>query len=167
VSVSRVLDGFACLYDVPHQYKGRTEIFRKGVFDGYLDGVMFFLDHNLRSKKLGDVDDGNLELVDTDVGLGFRLKLSPGDLERLNGRDEVSVSYIERDVEVRSDGVRVIKSAILFEISACFVANMRTTHAIVRDANKVGSLRDDAINGFAYDSAATAFTRALKKLDCS
>jgi phage head maturation protease len=161
---SKVLEGFACLYDVPHQYKGRTEIFAKQCFSGSIDGVMFFIEHKLLTKKLGDQDDGNLELLDTDIGLAFRLKLAPGDLERLDGRDEVSVSYLERNVELRN-GVRIIKSATLFEVSACFVGAMRQTHAAVRDASSVGALHDDVKSSFASEAAATKFIRALKNLE--
>jgi phage head maturation protease len=159
---SKVLEGFACLWDVV-QYKGRKESFAKNCFQGSLDSVFFGIDHQYHKKKLGDTDDGSLELIDSDIGLAFRLKLSPGDLERLDGRDEVSPSYIENDVEIRN-GVRIIKSATLFDISAVHVASMRTTHAVVRDANKVRPLADEVKNGFAYESAATAFTRALRRL---
>jgi phage head maturation protease len=163
---AKVLEGFACLYGVPHHFRGRTDIFQKNCFKGSLYDVLFGIDHQYHKPKLGRQDDGTLELFDTDVGLACRVKLlAPGDLGRLDGRDELSVSYVVHDAEIRHDGVRVIKSAILFEISAVHVGAMRTTHALVRDANKVGSLRDDAMNGFAYDSAATAFTRALKQLN--
>jgi Caudovirus prohead serine protease len=160
--VPQILEGFACLYGVPHQYKGRTEIFERNCFAGSLYDVMFGIDHRYEQKKLGDQNDGSLELVDTDVGLAFRLKLEPGHLERLDGRDEVSVAYIEHDVIVRA-GVRVIRKASIFEVSAVHVGAMRTTHAVVRDANKVGTLADDAKHGFASESAATAFMRALNR----
>jgi hypothetical protein len=163
----KILEGFACLYDVPHHYKGRIELFEKGCFHGSLDGIFFLIDHGFATKKLGDQVDGSLELVDSDVGLGFRLKLEPGHLERLDGRDEMSVSYIERDVETRklgNDTVRVIKSASLFEISACFVGAVRNTFAAVRDANTVGTLRDEIKDSFASESAAMHFMRTLRKL---
>jgi phage head maturation protease len=163
---NQVLEGFACLYDVPHHYKGRTEIFSKGCFAGSLTGVMFLTDHVLTNKKLGDQDDGNLELFDTDVGLAFRLKLAPGDLERLDGRDQMSPCYQEHQVELRKVGgetIRVITSASLVEVSACHRGAMRTTFAEVRDANAVGTLANDAKN-FASDGAAIGFLRALRKL---
>jgi phage head maturation protease len=163
----KVLEGFACLYDVPHWYGGRYDIFQKDCFRGSLFGVFFLIDHEILSKKLGDQDDGNLELTDTGVGLAFRLKLAPGDLERLDGRSGMSPKYIVHDAEIRKDGTRVIKAASLFEISACHIGAIRQTHAVVRDADTVGSLADDAKSGFASDAAATAFLRALKKLEAS
>jgi phage head maturation protease len=162
-SSNQVLEGWACLYDVPHHYKGRTEIFSRNCFSGYLDGIMFFIDHEIHKKKLGDQDDGTLELFDTDVGLAFRLKLKPGDLERLDGRDSMSVGYRELDVEVRKDGARVIKAAIAVEVSACYVGAIRKTFAEVRDANEVDMLSED-VKHFASDGAAFSFLRALRKL---
>lgn len=160
---NQVLEGWACLYDVPHSYKGRTEVFSKGCFRGYLDGLFFFIDHEINKKTLGTVDDGTLEMFDTDIGLAFRLKLAPGDLERLDGRDSMSVGYREIDVEVRTDNVRVIKSAIAVEISACFVGSIRNTFAEIKDANEVGTLSED-VKHFASDGAAFNFLRALRKL---
>jgi phage head maturation protease len=162
----QVLQGFACLWDVIHDHKGRREMFAKGSFDGSLFGVMFHIDHDLLSKKLGDQDDGNLELIDTDIGLAFKLKLAPGDLERLGGRDELSVMYQERDVEIREiagETVRVIKSAFLVEISAVFVGAIRKSFSVVRDANAVGLLKDD-VNGFASEGAAVGVRRAFRDL---
>jgi phage head maturation protease len=164
---SKVLQGYACLYDVEHSYKGRREVFRKNCFSGSLYEVFFGIDHEYQKTKLGDQNDGSLELVDTDVGLAFRLAIAPSDLAKIADRDEVSVSYIEHDVEIRRDGLRVIKSASLFEISAVHVGAMRTTHAIVRDASDVDALAVDAKSGFAVDSAAMAFKRALQRLDVS
>jgi HK97 family phage prohead protease len=163
----KVLDGFACLYGVKHRYKSRWEIFEKGCFEGSLGGVFFLIDHKFATRKLGDVDDGTLELVDNDVGLAFRLKLADGHLERLDGRDAMSCSYIEHDVETRNidgDTVRVIKSASLFEVSACYVGSVRNTFAAVRNADAVGSLRDEVKNNFAMESTATIFMRALRNI---
>src|SRR5436190_6303103 len=74
---SQILEGFCCLYNVEHRYKDRTEVFLPGCFTGSLFGVMFKIDHRLQEKKLGDQDDGSLELIDGDIGLAFRLKLTP------------------------------------------------------------------------------------------
>jgi HK97 family phage prohead protease len=164
----QILEGFACLYGVKHFYKSRWEIFEKGCFNGPLDGVFFLIDHKFDTKKLGDVDDGTLELCDSDVGLGFRLKLEPGHVERLEGRDEISVSYIERDVETRKidgDSVRVIKSASLFEISAVHVGSVRKTFAAVRDAVSVGTLRNEIKDRFEREAAGMHFIRTLRRLD--
>jgi HK97 family phage prohead protease len=161
------LDGFACLYGVKHFYKNRWEIFERGCFNGSLNGVFALVDHKFATKKLGDQDDDTLELLDTDVGLAFRLKLTPESLERLDGRDSMSCSYIEHEVETRkigNDTVRVIKSASLFEISACYVGSVRNTFAVVRDADTVGSLRDEVKNNFAMESASTIFKRALRNI---
>jgi prohead serine protease len=161
------LDGFACLYGVKHWYKSGWEIFDKNCFAGSLYGVFFLIDHKFATRKLGDQDDGNLEIVDSDVGLAFRLKLADGHLERLDGRDEMSVSYVEHEVESRkigSDTVRVIKSASVVEISACYVGAVRNTFAVVRNADAVGELKDDVKTRFACESASMNFIRALRKL---
>jgi HK97 family phage prohead protease len=163
---SKVLQGLACIYDVIHSHKGRKEMFAKGCFDDSLFGVMFLIDHNVLSENLGDQDDNNLELIDGEIGLAFRLTLARDHLDKLGGRDEMSVSYQERDVEYRAiDGetVRVVKSATLIEISAVYVGAIRKTYAVVRDANSVGNLADDA-KGFAYEAAGIAFQRALRNL---
>jgi hypothetical protein len=162
----KVLEGYACLNNVPHWYEGRQDIFQKGCFEGSLFDVFFLIDHVLTSKPLGEQADGSLELIDSDIGLAYRLKLAPGDLERLDGRSEISPSYVVHNAEIRKDGTRVIKSASMFEISACHQGAIRKTYAVVRDADKVGALKDDVKCGFAVDSAATAFMRALRKLDC-
>ena len=166
--VPQILEGWACLYGVIHRHKDRWEIFEKGCFEGSLFGVMVKVDHNISGITLGDQDDGSLELVDSDVGLGFRLKLAPGHLEIIDGRDNLSPCYIEHDVETRTiggDTVRVIKSASLFEISVCYVGAMRTTYAVVRDANKAGSLSDAVRNSFASEGAGINFLRKLRALE--
>jgi hypothetical protein len=162
----QILEGIAVLYRYPHQYKGRTEIFEPGCFAGSLFSVEFKIDHEILARKLGDQDDDTLELVDSEEGLGFRLKLQPGHLELLDGRDEMSPRYIEHLVEnetIGGESVRVIKSASLFEISACFVGSMRNTFAVVRDADKAGKLGDAVKNSFPSELAAMRFTRAMRK----
>jgi hypothetical protein len=164
-SAAQVLEGNAVVYNVVHNYKGRTEIFLPHCFDGSWEKEVFWgIDHVRTAKKLGDQNDDSLELVDSEMALAFRLKLSGDALQRIDGRDEVSPSYLETDVEVRSDGVRVIKKAILLELSSVYVGAMRNTFAVVRDADKVGPLAHAAKSGFASESAAVAFMRALKRL---
>jgi hypothetical protein len=164
---SQILEGMCCLYSHKHHYKGRIEIFEKGCFDGSLFGVMFKIDHEILGPTLGDQDDGTLELVDSDEGIAFRLKLQPGHLDLLDGRDEMSPCYIEHRVETQNiggDTVRVIKSASLFEVSACFVGSIRNTFAVVKNADTVGPLKDDVKSSFASEAAAIKFTRALRNL---
>jgi phage head maturation protease len=166
-SAPKVLQGLACIYDLIHNHKGRKEMFAPGCFDGSLFGVQFHIDHDLRSKKLGDQDDKTLEVIDTPIGLAFRLKLAPGHLDRIGGRNEMSVMYQERDVATRqigSENVRVIKSASLIEISACHGGAVKNTFAVVRDEANVGLLRDDATLSFPSDSAFAAMQRAMRKL---
>jgi HK97 family phage prohead protease len=164
----QVFEGLAVVYNKPHIYKGNVEVFVKGCFDRSLSTrsvVKFFIDHEHHTTPLGDTD-SNLELVDTDIGLSFRLKLSPENLARLNGRKQMSVCYTERDVEVRSvndENVRFIKAASLLEISACFNPAVKQTYAVVRDADTTSRLRDDASH-FASGAAAAGFLRALRKL---
>jgi phage head maturation protease len=166
VSDAKILEGWACLYDVPHSYKGRTEIFQKGCFAGTLYGVFFAIDHKYITTRLGDQDSNTLELLDSDVGLAYRLKLTGDALERLDGRCEASVSYIEKDVVVK-DGVRTIRAAALFDISACHIATMRGTHCSIRDAAKVGTLAYEVKHNFSCEAASTKFLRSLRQLDNS
>jgi hypothetical protein len=158
------LDGFACLYNVRHEFRGGTDIFARNCFSGSLYDVVFGVDHEFHKPKLGRQDDGSLELCDTDIGLCFRLAIQPGHLERLDRRDQVSVAYVPHSVEFR-DGVRYIKSASLFEISAVYVGAMTTTHSVIVEKKNARSLAEDAKHGFASESAAVAFVRALRKLD--
>jgi hypothetical protein len=127
--------------------------------------VQFLIDHK-HACFLGDTD-SNLELFDMDVGLAFRMSLSPGELKRLDGRDAMSVSYLEMGVEPRTiagEQVRFIKSAKLNEISICYRGAVRQTHAIVRNASDVGRLCDDAKSGFVGDSAYFAVKRSLQSI---
>jgi Caudovirus prohead serine protease len=158
------LEGFACLYNVRHEFRGGTDVFERNCLAGSLYDVVFGWDHRYEKPKLGKQEDGTLELVDTDVGLCFRLALQPGHLELLDGRDQVSVAYIPHSVEFR-DGVRYIKSASLFEISAVHIGAMTTTHAVIVEKKNTRPLEEDAKHGFACESAAVAFTRALKRLE--
>jgi hypothetical protein len=163
----KIIEGYACMYNVIHFYKNRYEMFAAGCFNGSLHGVIMHIDHNMLSKKLGDQDDGTLELFDTPVGLGFRLKVGIGDLERLGGRDQMSTMYQEREVELQTIGgksVRVIKSAVLVEVSAVYVGNVSKTFAVVRDARSVGCLRDDATRSFPSGSAFAVLQRAMRDL---
>jgi phage head maturation protease len=166
-TIPKVISGFACTYNVIHRYKGRNEMFARGCFDGSLHGIIMHIDHNMLSKRLGDQDDGSLEICDTPIGLAFRLTLAPGDLERIGGRDQMSVMYQEREVEYQNIGngsVRVIKSGSLFEISAVYVGAVSKTFAVVRDADKVGQLIDDATRSFPSDSAFADYQRAMRRL---
>jgi hypothetical protein len=164
MSSAKVLDGRVVLYGVSHWYEGRQDIFEPKCFAGSLDMIWFGIEHKYSERPLGCQEDGSLELHDDDVALHFRLKLTPDALERLDGRNEASAAYSVRDSEIR-DGVRYIKSAILMEISACHVASLRQSHCIVRDADSVGKLTDDARRGFASDAAGQKFLNALKRLE--
>jgi HK97 family phage prohead protease len=168
---SKTLDGFACLYNRPHIYKGNIEVFEPGCFNKTLAGqqrVDFCVDH--LDYSLGHTDD-NLELVDTKDGLAFRLRVkSEEDLNRLNGRNAMSVKYAEHDVEVRKVedcDVRFLKSVTLIECSAVFNGAVPKTHLIIRDTKTVGRLRDDSVTGFPSDGAFVALKRALENLKVS
>ena len=161
--MSQVLDGRVVIYGVPHWFRGQQDIFVAGCFKGSLDSVFMGIDHEYAKPKLGEKDDGSLELFDDEVALLFRLKLQPGHLERLDGRSEASAAYLVQSFEVIK-GIRHIKRAILFEISAVHVGSLRATHCHVRDANSVGALADDAKTRFATDAAGQKFLDALKRL---
>jgi phage head maturation protease len=168
VSGAQYLQGFACLYDVIHHFRGGRDIFQRGCFTDSLkrfNDVMYGVDHRYEKPKLGRQEDGTLHLHDTEIGLAFRLALKPGHLELLAGRDQVSVACIPYEIEFR-DGIRIIKEASIFEISSVFVGAMTTTHAVVVDADKVGPLAQDSKN-FSYHGAAQKFTNALKRLEHS
>jgi phage head maturation protease len=129
---ARYLQGFACLYSVRHHFRGGIDIFQRSCFSDSLrrfNDVMYGIDHQYHKPKLGRQDDGSLELCDTDIGLAFRLKIQPGHMESLDGRDQVSVACIPHEVEFR-DGVRYIKSASLVEVSSVYLGAMTTTHAV-------------------------------------
>jgi phage head maturation protease len=162
----QILQGWCCHYGVEHKnYKtGLIELFEKRCFAGSFFGVMFLRDHVLTETKIADQDDGTLELVDTDLGIAFRLHLKDGDLEKLDGRDELSVGYIVRDAELRKDGVRLIKSAALIEVSACYVGAVRQTFAEIRSADAVGKLADEATH-LVCEGAGRGFLRALRNLE--
>jgi Caudovirus prohead serine protease len=163
VSGAQVLDGRVVIYGVPHWYEGRQDIFEAGCLAGSLDTVWMGCDHRYFEPPLGRQEDGSLELFDDDVALHFRLKLQPGHLERLDGRDEASAAYVVQSSEVRN-GIRHIKRAILVEISAVHVGALRQTHCYIRDADKCGPLADDAKTRFAGDAAFTKVMKALRKL---
>jgi Caudovirus prohead serine protease len=159
-----VLDGRVVIYGQPHWFRGQQDIFEAGCFAGSLDMVWMGIDHKFFEPPLGREEDGSLELFDDDVALHFRLKLGPGALERLDGRSEASAAYVVHSSEMRN-GIRHIKRATLLEISACHVATIRQTHCYVRDADKVGTLAEDARTRFAGDGAFTKMMAALRKLD--
>jgi hypothetical protein len=163
---AKIIQGYACLYGVTHWYwkNERLEVFEKGCFSGSLWGTWLCREHKYTERHIADQDDSSLELLDTDVGLAYRAKLKPGDLEWIDGRSEVSVSYVARHTEFRNN-VHVIKSAALLELSLCHVATLRETHAIVCDANSVGPLAEDARTRFPTDAAATKFIAALRRLE--
>jgi HK97 family phage prohead protease len=165
---SQYLEGYACLYEVIHHFRGGRDIFQRACFAESLrkfNDVFYGVDHEYFEPCLGKEDDGSLQLEDSEVGLAFRLALKPGHLELLAGRDQVSVAYIPHVTSIRDDGVRIIKEASIFEISSVYLGAMTTTHSVVVDANKVGPLVEDAKHGFACESAGVAFMRALRRLD--
>jgi phage head maturation protease len=103
----QALSGWACHYNVEHtNYKtGLREIFLPGCFTGSLTGVFFLRDHILSEPKMADQDDGDLELHDSETGLAMRVHLKDGVLDRLEGRDQLSVGYHVLQASLRSDGV--------------------------------------------------------------
>jgi Caudovirus prohead serine protease len=161
---ARVLDGRVVIYNQPHWFRGQQDIFEAGCFNGSLDMVFMGIDHRYHEAPLGREEDGSLELFDDDVALHFRLHLQPGHLERLDGRDEASAAYVVRESVIRN-GIRHIKKAILFEISAVHVGSLRQSHCYVRDASKCGRLADDAKTRFATDAAGQKFLAALRNLN--
>jgi HK97 family phage prohead protease len=166
-TATHYLQGYACLYEVIHHFRGGRDIFQRGAFTESLrsfNDVFYGVDHEYFKPCLGKEDDGSLLLEDSPVGLAFRLALQPEHLELLAGRDQVSVACVPQLTSIRSDGVRIIKQANLVEISSVYLGAMETTHAVVVDAKNIRPLEEDAKHGFACESAATAFMRALKRL---
>jgi phage head maturation protease len=164
------LQGFACLHDVIHHFRGGRDVFQRGCFTESLrifNDVFYGCDHEYQKPALGKQEDGSLELVSTPVGLAFRLALQPWHLEILDGRDQVSVAYIPHVTSIRNDGVRVIKEASIFEISSVYLGAMTTTHSVIIERKNARSLQEDARHGFECESAAVAFVRALKRLERS
>jgi HK97 family phage prohead protease len=161
----KLIQGYAALYDVRHWYwkNERFEVFLPGAFDGSLWGVWLCRDHRFTERKIAEQEDQSLELLSTSVGLAFRAKLKPGDVEWIDGRSEVSVSYLPKETETRN-GVHVIKKAALLEVSLCHIATLRETHATICDAANCGTLREDAATRFGTDAAGTKFMDALRRL---
>jgi hypothetical protein len=165
---AKLIQGWACLYGDKYKHwywkNERFEVFEKGAFAGSLWGVWLGRDHKYTERRIATQDDGSLEILDTEIGLAFRAKLNLGDLEWIDGRSEVSVSYVSKETESR-DGIHRIKSAAILEISLCHVATLRAGHAIVCDANSVGTLADDVRDNFASNGASVKFMDALRRLD--
>jgi hypothetical protein len=166
--LAKIIQGYAALYGEKNKHwywkNERFEVFDKNCFAGSLWGVWLGRDHRYTERRIAEQDDGSLEIYDSDIGLAFRAKLKPGDLEWIDGRSEVSVSYISKETAERN-GTHVIKSAAILELSLCHVATIRSTHAIVCDANSVGTLAEDAASRFAGDAAFTKVMAALRTLD--
>jgi hypothetical protein len=167
VSNAKIIQGYAALYGEKNKHwywkNERFEVFEKNCFEGSLWGLWLARDHSFTERHIADQDDSSLEILDNSEGLAFRAKLKPCDLEWIDGRSEVSVSYLPKETETRN-GLHVIKSAAILEISLCKVATIRGTHAIVCDANTVGTLAEDAASRFATDAAGQKFLDALKRL---
>ena len=161
--MSQVLDGRVVIYNQVHWFRGQQDLFEVGCFKGSLDKVFMGVDHRYHESPLGKEEDGSLELYDDDVALHFRLKLSDEALQRLDGRSEASAAYVVQSSEIIK-GIRHIKHAILFEISAVHVGSLTQSHCIVRDAKSVGALADDSRTRFANDGAFTKVIAALKRL---
>jgi hypothetical protein len=161
----QIAQGWACHYNVVHtNYKnGLRESFLPGCFSGSLTGLLFVRDHVLSEKAMADQDDGDLEIHDCDAGLAIRVRLKDGALDKLEERRQLSVGYHLIDAALRSDGVLLIKAAVLLEISACNVGAVRQTFLELCDADDVGSLAHDAKN-FASEGASRGFLRELRKL---
>jgi hypothetical protein len=158
-----VIQGYACLWGVRHWYykNERFEVFEKGCFSG-LWGVWLCRDHTYTERAIAWQENGSLEILETEIGLAFRAKIQPKDIEWIGGRSEVSVSYFPEKTENRN-AVHVIKKAALLEISLCHVATERRSHAIVCNADTCGTLAEDAASRFASDAAATKFMDAMKR----
>jgi hypothetical protein len=165
---ANIIQGWACLYGVKHWYwkNERFEVFESGCFSDSLWGVWLCRDHKYTERKIAEQDNNSLELLDSSEGLAFRAKLNSGDLDWIEGRSEVSVSYHPEVTESRN-GLHVIKKAALLELSLCHIATLRETHAIVCNAATVCTLAEDAASRFACDAAATKFMDALKRLQQS
>ena len=161
----QVAEGWAVHYGVVHvNYQtGGREIFSKGCFDGTIYDCLFLRDHVLTEKVIGEQSDSSLELHDSEQGLAVRLHLKTGDLERLEGRTELSMGYHVTDAAIRSDGVRVINKAIAIEVSAVYVGAVRQTFLQIRNQDDVGPLAQDSKN-WASEGACRGFLRALKTL---
>jgi hypothetical protein len=162
----QIAQGSCCHYGVVHtNYRtGLPECFLKGCFTGSLTGLLFLRDHLLQEKAMADQDNGEIEVCDSDAALGIRIHLKDGVLDRLEGRDQFSVGYHVEHATVRSDGVRLIKSAVLLEVSAVHVGAVRQTWFEIRDADDVGPLATESKN-WASEGASRGFLRALRGLE--
>jgi phage head maturation protease len=161
----QVLQGWCCHYGVEHtNFKtGLREIFLPGVFADSLTGLLFLKDHALSEKAMATQDDGEIEVHDSEQGLAIRINVKDGMLDKLEGRDQFSVGYHVLESSIRSDGVRLIKKAVLIEVSSVDFGAVVQTYSQIRDSDDIGPLETDSKN-WAYTGASLAFTRALRKL---
>jgi hypothetical protein len=165
---AQIIQGWACRYGEKNKHwyhkNQRFESFDEGCFAGSLWGVWLGREHRYSERKIATQDDDSLELLETSEGLAFRAKLKPGDVEWIGGRSEASVSYVAKDTCIRK-GIHTIKSAAILEIGLCHVATIRSTFALVCDANSVGTLEYESKNNFGSDAAFTKVMAALRNLD--
>jgi len=153
----------ACLYGKVHPYRDAFEVFLPGCFSESLSEktkVVFSIDHD-QSVTLGDTR-SNLELIDSEDGLAFRLKSTADDLTKLSDRERMSVFYRENEVDEQTiDGekVRFIKRATLLDISAVYRGAIKQTFLTIRD-NETGPLD---VKSIASESVAVEHRRVLEE----
>ncbi len=127
---ARYLQGYGALYDVPHKFEGKVDIFRPGCFARSLAGphaIRFQVSHK-NAELLGTTND-DLEVYADEKGLAFRLRLPDTELAdevktavgngTLTGMSTGCTVHASTDFEVKGGTVRVITDASLYEISCC------------------------------------------------
>lgn len=138
----RVIEGYATLWGRLHLHPttGGYEIFAKGCFSGPVGGtpIRLLIGHD-PAKQVADTENG-LEFITDDAGLAFRcaLPMAGQYAEEAwgmvsKGRSDVSVGYaIKEEETVRVDGeaVRIIREAMLAEISLVSQGAVRQAFAI-------------------------------------
>ena len=168
--ITPAIQGWACVYNKPHSYKSRIEIFSPGAFDATLaarDVVEFRVDHDPGDIIASTAD--RLELLSDRTGLAFRMKLRDdgiGDLVLKRQADAMSPGYKEIDVEeveIEGEKVRMIRKAALTEISLVRRGAVRQTFATLVDAAKCAPLSVETKgSGFGVEASYRRLMRVLE-----
>ena len=112
-------------------------------------GRLAWPDHKYTERKIAEQEDGSLAILENEIGLAFRAKLKPADIDWIGGRSEVSVCTVpsERNRKSQRPACRE-ESGFAGSISLCDVATIRATHAIVCDAATCGTLAEAPLADF-------------------
>jgi HK97 family phage prohead protease len=174
VDDGKVLQGLACVYNVPVIVDGHVKMICPGAFDDYLanprNKVGFWLNHD-PEKVVGDTDNG-LELFSDRRGLAFRFRFPDNSMGRLAKEIAQSKEYTgmsvgctyQNDNVVTMEGIEVsqIKNAHLQEISFVKAGAIEKAFGILGNADI--SLKEACNTALSSDGAFVRLMRATQAL---